>query len=142
MHVLFIDRGTNLVEVVAPYSPELVSLLKTRIPSISRQWNPDTKSWSIAPRCASTLTLSTGLLGFDIEWLTTKGSASSTKQAAGDADLAKLYILQGAPKEVVQAAYRALALLYHPDRAGYESTTRMQEVNRAYDNVKKKFGWT
>lgn len=45
-----------------------------------------------------------------------------------------LHIHPSAPKEVVQAAYRQLALLYHPDKnPSPEATTLMAQVNAAYE---------
>jgi curved DNA-binding protein CbpA len=43
-----------------------------------------------------------------------------------------------APREVVDAAYRALAKLLHPDHHGAETTGRMQAVNDAYARLKKR----
>jgi curved DNA-binding protein CbpA len=46
----------------------------------------------------------------------------------------KLHLTDDAPWEVVQAAYKALAFLHHPDRGG--STTRMQQINSALDRIR------
>lgn len=46
-----------------------------------------------------------------------------------------LYLMPGAPLEVVKAAYRALAQLYHPDKGG--ETVRMQEINAAMSELVK-----
>lgn len=48
-----------------------------------------------------------------------------------------LHVLPTAPPEVIDAAYRALAKLYHPDRVG-GSNEKMKELNMAYDKVKVK----
>lgn len=40
--------------------------------------------------------------------------------------------------EDVQSAYKRLALKHHPDRGG--SVTKMQEINQAYNALKKRFG--
>ena len=44
MRVLLIDRGSGLVELLAPYDPDLVAELKARVPYRSRTWDPETKS--------------------------------------------------------------------------------------------------
>lgn len=49
-----------------------------------------------------------------------------------------LHLAPGAPWEVVQAAYRALAGLHHPDRGG--DTAKMQAINRAYEDLKRRHG--
>lgn len=43
---------------------------------------------------------------------------------------ATLYVLPNAPKEVIRAAYRALATIHHPDAGG--DSERMIEINKAY----------
>src|SRR6266498_2981910 len=46
-----------------------------------------------------------------------------------------LHLQLDAPIELVRAAYRALALIHHPDRGG--DTRRMQEINSAFDQIKR-----
>ena len=47
-----------------------------------------------------------------------------------------LQVTRNADAEVIERAYRALSLKYHPDRAGVseqsEATRRMQVINEAY----------
>jgi DnaJ-class molecular chaperone len=43
---------------------------------------------------------------------------------------AALHLLPGAPMPVIKAAYRALALIHHPDKGG--STRPMQRINAAF----------
>ena len=46
---------------------------------------------------------------------------------------AVLEVAHGADQETIEAAYRRLAMLYHPDlNRSPEATRRMQEVNVAY----------
>lgn len=53
----------------------------------------------------------------------------------GSDDWQTLQVQPGAPKLVVDAAYRALAMMYHPDRNG--SVELMAKINGAYDRLKK-----
>jgi DnaJ domain len=48
--------------------------------------------------------------------------------------LGVLYLAPGAPRELVQPCYRALAKLYHPDK-GAGDHVRMCAVNKAYELV-------
>jgi hypothetical protein len=48
---------------------------------------------------------------------------------------AKLYVTPEAPPEVIRAAYKALAMLYHPDRGG--DGVKMREVNEAFESLQK-----
>lgn len=45
-----------------------------------------------------------------------------------------LCVTKAAPKQVIQAAYRALAKIHHPDVGG--SLQKMQELNRAWEALK------
>lgn len=54
-----------------------------------------------------------------------------------DQDLMKLFLIPGAPPEVITAVYRALAMLYHPDHNG-GSEEKMKELNIAYSKLKAK----
>lgn len=60
----------------------------------------------------------------------------------GTADMhATLFLRKEAPDDVVKAVYRILAVKYHPDRNKDEDTTlKMQELNAAYDKIKKARG--
>jgi len=51
-------------------------------------------------------------------------------------DHAMLYITLDAPKEVVRAAYKALAILHHPDKGG--DPAKMSSINQAYDRLKER----
>ncbi len=61
---------------------------------------------------------------------------------------AAMYLRDNAPKEVVDAAYRALAKLHHPDLAGSNEADRlrrtesMKRLNVAYEAAKKMRGWS
>lgn len=44
-----------------------------------------------------------------------------------------LNIREGAPQEVIRAAYKALSMVYHPDRNGsVDANEVMQKINVAY----------
>lgn len=66
--------------------------------------------------------------------------ASSAESAVGSEHHAVLGVLPVAPREVVEAAYRALARQHHPDSGG--APGRMARINAAYEAVKKERGWT
>jgi hypothetical protein len=83
--------------------------------------------------------------GYRWDWFGTGGqhqtgyargdTSFSSGGSAGHPALATLFVTSGAPPEVVKAAYRALALLYHPDKGGDPS--KMRELNEAYDQLRK-----
>jgi DnaJ-domain-containing protein 1 len=51
---------------------------------------------------------------------------------------AVLGVIKGAPRKVIEAAYRAQANLHHPDRTG-DGGTRMAQVNKAYEKIKQEW---
>lgn len=58
---------------------------------------------------------------------------------ASDHDpFAVLHLTSDAPTEVIKAAHRALVLLHHPDRGG--DTSRMQQINCAFEQIRKQRG--
>lgn len=50
-----------------------------------------------------------------------------------------LGVVPGAPKFLVDAAYKAAAREYHPDRGG--DAKKMSEINQAYESIKAERGW-
>lgn len=59
------------------------------------------------------------------------------RTVTSSSDHAQLCVTDDAPPEVVRAAYKALAMLYHPDKpAG--STERMQKINAAFGRLKER----
>ncbi len=50
-----------------------------------------------------------------------------------------LYLQAGAPLQLIQAAYKTLAKLHHPDVVGGDTAT-MVEINNAYDVLTRKLG--
>jgi molecular chaperone DnaJ len=61
-------------------------------------------------------------------------SQVSTSTAGEDA-YAALLLREGAPAELVAAAYRTLAKLYHPDAGG--DTAHMQRINAAAELLRQ-----
>jgi DnaJ-class molecular chaperone len=47
---------------------------------------------------------------------------------------AMLFVTADAPLEVIRAAYKALAVIFHPDHGGTEQ--RMTELNNAYTEIR------
>lgn len=67
------------------------------------------------------------------------GWRSTAPQSGGAFDPYRVLHLQpGAPLEVIRAAYRALALIHHPDKGGNEET--MKQVNIAFDLILRQRG--
>ncbi len=121
----------------------VVDAIRERIPPHARAYAPTSKSWRIGAAYLHLLVdllpeLATAAHGHQEPprqpapfWRT-----PVTVPAAVEKALGLLYLLPGAPRPLVQASYRALALRYHPDVGG--STTAMTDINRAYEVAQ---GW-
>ena len=115
----------------APYSKTFIQELKKSLPAKKRAWDNNDKVWIIPVDQFEKVTFildkyfeDTLLLDFPAQ------------DVAQDV-WGKLYLLPGAPLEVVKAVYKALSLKYHPDRGG--DVARMSEVNVAYNELMKEY---
>lgn len=67
------------------------------------------------------------------------GMMESMRQG-GDDPYAHLFVMATAPKEVVDAAYKALSRKYHPDAGGGDDE-KMKLLNVSLDVIYKDKGW-
>jgi len=116
-----------MLQLEAPYDRPFTDTLKKSIQTKKRIWDGNDKCWYIAKdqfdRVCHLLDQyydETILLDFPA-------------QEVSDSSWAKLYLLPGAPLEVVRSVYKALAQIHHPDRGGDVQT--MQVINIAYKNI-------
>jgi len=116
------------VIICTPYLAEFVEALKNEIPKEYRAWNPDSKTWYIEPRYAK---LAEMLLH---EWFETVEESGSNRESPDWARV--LHVQPDAPLEVVEAAYRALSKIYHPDLGG--DAEKMRELNEAVKEAREK----
>jgi TolA-binding protein len=65
-------------------------------------------------------------------------AAAAHGGVAGQDPYAVLGVTGEAPPEVIEAAYKALAKIYHPDRGGSKEV--MQRINRAHDAICRRNG--
>jgi hypothetical protein len=108
------------------------------IPYPGREWDSERKIWIVEPVYATTaIRLMRDSFG-EVMVEDTRQEQRDPFQAPNtstiDPDCKALFILPTAPRCVVDAAYRALAREYHPDRGGVTST--MQALNATYERVR------
>lgn len=71
-----------------------------------------------------------------------KGAAEKIKSKMDENSPYKvLGVDPGAEEQVVKAAYKAKAKLFHPDPPGGGSNRKMAEINQAYERILKAKGW-
>ena len=111
----------------APYDADFTQTLKESITTKKRLWDNNDKQWWVHKDQFDKLTHildqfydETILLDFP------------TQDVATDS-WSKLYLVTGAPIELIQAAYRVLAKKHHPDAGG--DVEKMKELNLAYKEL-------
>ena len=126
-------RYDGAVVLTFPYSGDLVAALKAHVPAHARTYDPDTRAWTIAAAYAG---LACQLMRAAFPDVLEEG-AGATFDRGGDPRESALVILHlrpSAPPELVDAAYRCLARLHHPDRGG--DTAVMQAINAAAEQLR------
>ena len=129
-----IVRRDGAVTLTFPFDAWLVDALKAEIPGHARTYAPDTRAWTIAPAYAGIAIRLMYQAFTDVEVI--DAAAGPGFDRGGDpreAALVVLHLRPSAPPELVDAAYRTLARLNHPDRGGDHDA--MLALNQAYDAI-------
>lgn len=132
-HAFAAYHATGTLEISTPYCERFVDALKLHVPASHRRWSQDTKTWLVeSPYDAAALTLlrrhfPNAAVG---DKVARHSSRAERRRCGCDDDHRALYVCQDAPAEVIQAAYRALVKIHHPDRGG--DTSAMQSLKAAY----------
>ncbi len=124
----------SAADVTFPFDAFVVGEIKRAVPSPLRTYDPDTRTWTVAARYVGDIyhILDRVFGGVDIEGSRT-GTSDRGRPTGGD-PYQVLHLRPTAPPELVDAAYRCLARLHHPDRGG--STTTMQAINAAAEQIR------
>lgn len=118
------QNGDIIVKI--PYVSRFVEELKASIPRRYRSWDAGEKAWFIDRNFADEIFDLVDVYFPDVETI----DIARTKLASIPPAWARtLYIQPDAPLEVINAAYRALSMKYHPDRGGKEHL--MKQLNNA-----------
>lgn len=132
-------RWDGSVRLVFPFDAWLVENLKAEIPGYARKYAPEDRSWTISAAYAH---IARGLMHDTFPDVTEDPAPGSSDRGGrrpeppppGDA-WAVLHLRPTAPPELVDAAYRCLARLHHPDAGG--DTVTMQRINGAVDVIRR-----
>lgn len=129
-----VTRTDYGAELRFPYNAWIVDSLKSLIPVGYRAWDPDAHCWTVeepyVDQAIGILRQVHKAVRIDDQRIPRAGATSGEGNS-----YATLHLLPTAPKELVDAAYRCLARLYHPDTGG--NTTKMQALNLAYEHLKQ-----
>ncbi len=128
-------------EFLFPYDAVMVDDMK-RIPAAYRAYDPERRLWTISAPYANRM-LDLFLRRFPhatVNEYETRGRDSAPPPSPPKAPVppphATLYVLPTAPREVIDASYRALVKKYHPDRLPEperaQGNERLAKINVAY----------
>lgn len=131
----FCHIGSTLegkLSVRTSFSQPFIDAIKRDIPWTARSWDKDEKAWIVS---FDYLDLLLGICDAHfskVELLFELGDSAENDPYSA------LFLLKEAPIEVVNCAYKTLALLYHPDKGGDHE--KMTSINVAYQAIKKERG--
>jgi hypothetical protein len=123
----------------------LIEALKNFVSPVYRRYEPATRKWVVGEPATesfrSWLSSARATFGAQVQWIGGETDADPdaewtpqpSKPRTSDPYTA-LWLLPGAPPEVVKAAYKALATLHHPDKPGGDDE-RMRAINSAYQQL-------
>ena len=119
-----------------PYCPPMLEALKTTIPYRFRDWDPTRKIWTIYPAYVD-VAIAMLLSHFpDAEVPRRARTRTTTIPPAGNDPFAILHLRETAPPELIHAAYRCLAKIHHPDKAGDPAI--MRQLTEAHDALTRR----
>jgi hypothetical protein len=110
-----------------------IAALKNCVNPADRAWRPTTKSWCVDASAEFEMGewIAFCRSNFNAEVTRAKEKRPPRATPKPEADpFATLHLLPSAPVEVVKAAYKALAVIHHPDKGG--DAERMKALNAAY----------
>jgi hypothetical protein len=121
-----------------PYSAALVDELKAGIPYRYRTYDPTGKEWTVQAEFAdfATALLLEHFPDADIPAHARWRQTRPERRGAGADHFRVLHLRETAPVELIEASYRVLARLHHPDRGG--TTEAMQQINGAYAALRER----
>jgi len=124
----------SAADVRFPFDAYVVDELKRVVPAWLRTYDPDSRTWTVDGRYVH---LAYHVLAQVFGDVDVEGSRTGPADRGGDpreAALVVLHLRPTAPPELVDAAYKCLARLHHPDAGG--STVAMQVINAAAEQIR------
>ena len=136
----------QIIWLVGPYDQAFNERLKGGIPAPHRWWAPERRMWAIASGWYTPLvalieahygahSYQLFFSAAQVDRVLATLTGRPPPPVSPDAWYQTLFLQPGAPPPVIDAVYRQLAKLYHPDVGGDLRT--MQAINDAYARIKQ-----
>jgi hypothetical protein len=134
----FIQKHPSMGEllVYTDYVSDFVEDLKWELPSYARRWDPGMRCWRVMD---SYLTRVQEILERYYDSIILDDEVVRGEISNGTPPYSELFLSPNAPLLVVKAAYRACAMMFHPDHEGGD-TERMKKINLAYEELCRRLG--
>lgn len=144
--VIEFGEAGEWVRVSFPYHPDAVAGIKAGIPKYQRSFDPATREWRVAPSCADAVErILRRIWGDGVRVIRpTRRQAPPpppppSAPTGGTGHYATLHLLPSAPPELVEAAWKCLLRMNHPDTKPPAEvavwTRRAQAINEAHDAI-------
>ena len=123
-------RWDGAAVLTFPFDRWLVDALKAEIPGHARTYDAAAKSWAVTPAYAHVATRLMHDVFPDVEIVDAQaGPTADRGDHPREAALVILHLRPTAPPELVDAAYRCLARLHHPDAGGdHDAMLRLNQA--------------
>ncbi len=136
-HVFY--HSPSRIGIRTPFNRSFVERLKASVPADYWEWSAATKTWFVVEPYVDHALRVTFAFFSDVR--TTDGptpkapgsNAQANPSCGCSDDHRALHVCSDAPREVVDAAYRALAKTHHPDHGGHGDA--MQRLNAAFSRL-------
>ena len=125
--IFFTPAGGAII--CTPYLQDFLDELKKKIPAAYRHWDRENRQWYIEPGYAEKAA--------NLFWtfFPDGDSFDLARKHREPPEWAKvLFVQEDAPLEVIEAAYRTLSKIHHPDRGGSEA--QMKLLNEAIQGAR------
>lgn len=135
---LLIQRG-DVLHLMFPDDSSTVEAIRRRIPASYRRrngWAAAYRNYILDPAISDHAVEVLRGLGYRVEVYRLGGEPASASGALSDRAI--LGVSEAAPWPVVEAAYRAMCRIHHPDVSrAPDATARMKQINLAYERLQR-----
>jgi hypothetical protein len=122
--------------VTFPYDPDVVAGIKELVPPHSRRYDPADRAWYVARAYGDEIRRLLEAVFLDVEIGHERSAYTPPSNSTPATSYTVLHLQPSAPPELVEAAFKCLSKLYHPDRGG--DTEKMQALNEAVSILRRR----
>lgn len=138
---LWWDASVNAYRMTVPYNATFNELFKNLIPHSDRNWNKDSKVWTITEQYfAATKALIEKTFGppIVIDRAAQEKASQPPPVKTAPIDNVILQFAKLLPYDAMQKAYRAASMVLHPDRPGGDMD-KMSSLNACWTRIEQEF---